>query len=451
MHNFIPLLNQISQTWFEIFFQNSVQLVIIFTLIYVLTTVFRKKSATFLYAIWLAFLLKAILIPGFQVSIFHTFKILKYPMINDNIYKLSVISTTPTESTFFSQISLNMVLFVIWVIGILTLLSAYIRNEKLFYTSLYKAEPLKIDGLIQDLQNKLNIKRHVNILTAPNVPAPFTKGLKNPIIYLPEDARTWNHNQLKHVISHELAHVKRKDIILITFQNIINTIYFFHPLVWIANHQINFQREKICDDIAISLLDEKPFIYGRTLMDNLESFLVRKKMPFIANGFFFSKKTIIKRFEYLFNQRKEIKMKLNALQKILVVILVMIVVVLSCNNESDDSLVKSEQQLSQETQAKFVPYDKPPEPIGGLAAIQKNIVYPREEKEAKHEGTVVIQAYIDENGKVTKAIVLRTSGLEALDKAGKDAILKTEFSPAKQKGKPVGVYISIPVIFKIKK
>jgi len=153
-------------------------------------------------------------------------------------------------------------------------------------------------------------------------------------------------------------------------------------------------------------------------------------------------------------------MKLSTLQKGLIAGLVLIVVILSCNNQSNDGPISSvEKSISETTtvemtadeKVKFVPYDVPPSPIGGFAAIQNNVIYPEADKEAGNEGTVVVQAFLDENGDVTEAVVLRTSGFEGLDEAGLEAIQKAKFTSAMQKEKPVGVYISIPVVFKLDK
>ncbi|MCK4716410.1 MAG: energy transducer TonB [Candidatus Marinimicrobia bacterium] len=98
---------------------------------------------------------------------------------------------------------------------------------------------------------------------------------------------------------------------------------------------------------------------------------------------------------------------------------------------------------------RFIPYDEAPEPIGGFAAIQRNVVYPEIAQEAGIEGTVVIQAFVNEFGKVTDCVVLKGVPNTGLDEAAIDAIKKTRFKPAKQRDRNVGVYISIPVIFKL--
>ncbi|MFQ6674854.1 MAG: energy transducer TonB [Fidelibacterota bacterium] len=105
---------------------------------------------------------------------------------------------------------------------------------------------------------------------------------------------------------------------------------------------------------------------------------------------------------------------------------------------------------SEGPRVKFIPYDEPPKPIGGYGAIQRNIVYPEIAQEAGIEGTVVIQAFVNKNGRVTDTLVLKGIPNTGLDEAAIEAIRKTRFHPAKQRDRAVGVWISIPVNFRLK-
>lgn len=105
---------------------------------------------------------------------------------------------------------------------------------------------------------------------------------------------------------------------------------------------------------------------------------------------------------------------------------------------------------SEGPRVRFIPYDDPPVPIGGYTAIQRNIIYPEIAQEAGIEGTVVIQAFVDKKGKVTDTVVLKGIPNTGLDEAAMTAIRKTRFKPAKQRDRAVGVWISIPVNFRLK-
>jgi protein TonB len=93
----------------------------------------------------------------------------------------------------------------------------------------------------------------------------------------------------------------------------------------------------------------------------------------------------------------------------------------------------------------FIPYDDPPVAMSPIRPL-----YPEIAQEAGIEGVVVVQAFIDEKGRVKETLILKGVPNTGLDEAAMEAIRKTRFRPAKQRERAVGVWISIPVNFKLK-
>jgi len=93
----------------------------------------------------------------------------------------------------------------------------------------------------------------------------------------------------------------------------------------------------------------------------------------------------------------------------------------------------------------FIPYDDPP-----VAMSPIRPTYPEIAQEAGIEGVVVVQAFIDEKGRVKETLILKGVPNTGLDEAAMEAIRKTRFRPAKQRERAVGVWISIPVNFRLK-
>ncbi|HEC31371.1 MAG TPA: energy transducer TonB [Deltaproteobacteria bacterium] len=105
---------------------------------------------------------------------------------------------------------------------------------------------------------------------------------------------------------------------------------------------------------------------------------------------------------------------------------------------------------SEEETPIFIPFDSPPEPIGGWEALTKNLIYPEIAKKAGVEGRVIIWAKIDEKGNVIKTKVMKSLGNVGCDDAAIAAIKKTKWKPAMQRDKPVTVWVAIPVEFRLK-
>lgn len=118
----------------------------------------------------------------------------------------------------------------------------------------------------------------------------------------------------------------------------------------------------------------------------------------------------------------------------------------------DYSLIEVEEQVVEEKKEEapqyFVAVEEMPEPIGGIAAIQSLIEYPEIAKRAGVEGKVYVLAFVDERGNVTSAKILKGIGA-GCDEAAIDAVRKTKFKPGKQRGTPVKVQVSIPIVFKL--
>lgn len=96
----------------------------------------------------------------------------------------------------------------------------------------------------------------------------------------------------------------------------------------------------------------------------------------------------------------------------------------------------------------FTPFTERPE-LQDKAAIAKALedYYPPLLKDAGIGGTTQVWLYIDDTGKVAKVQLNETSGHPALDQAALKVAKMMEFTPAKNKDKPVNVWVSIPIVF----
>ncbi len=93
--------------------------------------------------------------------------------------------------------------------------------------------------------------------------------------------------------------------------------------------------------------------------------------------------------------------------------------------------------------------DKMPEPVGGIEAILKRVVYPEDAKKNGIEGKVFLSTVIDESGNATDIKVIKGAG-NGLDEAAVNALKGVKFTPGEVDGKKVKVKIVLPVMFKLK-
>ncbi|MEE9162029.1 MAG: energy transducer TonB [Candidatus Neomarinimicrobiota bacterium] len=98
---------------------------------------------------------------------------------------------------------------------------------------------------------------------------------------------------------------------------------------------------------------------------------------------------------------------------------------------------------------RFIPYDEPPTPIGGYAAILSKLVYPEFARRAGIEGTVILRIFVSRKGFVEEIIVEKGLPDTGLDEAAIRAVKQVRFKPAKQRDRPLGVWLTIPIRFKL--
>ena len=117
------------------------------------------------------------------------------------------------------------------------------------------AEPIAGDLLntCLALQRRLGVSRAVRYVCSKVAESPVVFGSWRPVIVLPLSALAglspW---QVEAIIAHELAHIKRWDLLVNAFQIATETLLFYHPAVWWVNRVIRNEREHCCDDVAVA-------------------------------------------------------------------------------------------------------------------------------------------------------------------------------------------------------
>lgn len=97
---------------------------------------------------------------------------------------------------------------------------------------------------------------HVLVFTSDEIASPMVCGLLNPRIYLPTQMEFQNMTLLRHVLSHETMHIRRKDNWLKCMMVIVLCLNWFNPLVWIMAKCLASDLEAACDVAVLKQCDE---------------------------------------------------------------------------------------------------------------------------------------------------------------------------------------------------
>jgi hypothetical protein len=125
----------------------------------------------------------------------------------------------------------------------------------------------------------------VSLCTSDRVQVPAAIGLVDPVVVIP----TWmmdevSSDELKQILLHELAHLRRRDDWTNLAQQVVKALFFFHPAVWWIEKKISLEREMACDDAVIAET-ARPRAYAECLQRMAEKTLVRRTLALAQAAF----------------------------------------------------------------------------------------------------------------------------------------------------------------------
>jgi len=140
----------------------------------------------------------------------------------------------------------------LWFVGVLTGATRTLASIKRARGIVRRAAPVTDPVLLRltgDLSAQGGLDRTPPLLETSEIDVPATIGISRPVIMLPL-RRRWSSESrdARAVLTHEIAHVARRDCLTQMTTQIACALYWFNPLVWLAERRLRLEREQACDD-----------------------------------------------------------------------------------------------------------------------------------------------------------------------------------------------------------
>ncbi len=156
----------------------------------------------------------------------------------------------------------------LWGVGCAAALASLAIGGIRFARLVRAADPLcDPDRLRQAMAigRRLGIRGDVRLVLSPAVAAPMTGGLWKRAILLPGSAAAWSAERWRVVLTHELVHVRRRDVLRQFLARAVLALYWFHPLSWVAAWLASIASEEACDEEVLTL-GTRPSEYATHLL-----------------------------------------------------------------------------------------------------------------------------------------------------------------------------------------
>ena len=296
MSDATAVLNLVNDTVFVSLVNTTLQMTLIISIVALVIWMLRMKSATIRYSLWL-FVLFAIIvlpaltpfIPQMDFSRFHhqrgegeaptmrlgtgTGDAGELPEVSVSVPSASAAKAAVNREMDVSLINPVSVAYFIWCAGALFMscitISIYTGLRKLRLRS-HDVESQTALDMLSRLKDKLGVRGAVGLKASSEVYTPMSMGIFSPVIIVPNSVMDdSSYARLEMILTHELAHIRRRDYLVKLLQNILRAIFFFHPLLHLMNRNLAREREHICDDWVIDVTNLRSK-YAECLVSLLE-------------------------------------------------------------------------------------------------------------------------------------------------------------------------------------
>jgi beta-lactamase regulating signal transducer with metallopeptidase domain len=317
MNSFIESLNQwgnrFSDFAWPMFWQSSLLIVFLFAIEFLIR---RKIRASVRYALWLVVLVKLCLpptlaSPSSPVWWLHQTPPPAFPKLHYSVSydtrPMPDISLNPPPAYVPPKPAITAAAWVSLASGIVSAgLFAWLLVRWWQITrQVHRAKNSeRLTAILNKTRRLADIKSLVPVKVTWNSMSPAVCGLFRPVILIPQLlAEGFSDDQLRVVLLHEMVHLRRRDVWLNCLQALVQIVYWWHPLVWLANARIRRVREEAVDDAVMLALRDEGDSYAPTLLEVAKFALNRPFAGLGLVGILESRSALRQRIERLVNFR----------------------------------------------------------------------------------------------------------------------------------------------------
>lgn len=147
-------------------------------------------------------------------------------------------------------------LLVAWAAGALAVASAFRREQRRLTAAVAHAEQVtdaRVPSLVEEGCAALGLRQRVSVTGSPGSIVAVQGALRPTLLLSAGLVRRLSDEELRCLLLHELAHVRRRDTLFVHLQTLVCCLFWFHPLVWVLQRQWLQAREEACDDHVLAL------------------------------------------------------------------------------------------------------------------------------------------------------------------------------------------------------
>lgn len=154
---------------------------------------------------------------------------------------------------------------------------------------------------VRETADLIGLRRVPKVAVSSTIATPAVFGVFRPMLLMPTaNLDTLSRRDGRHILLHELAHIKRRDPLVHTVNLLLQIVYWFNPLLWLVRKQLQHLRELCCDATVAKVLKENTIAYRETLLETAKRLLAKPVEPGLGLlGLFENSHRIVTRLQWL--------------------------------------------------------------------------------------------------------------------------------------------------------
>ena len=232
--------------------------------VWLLLQLFPKRDSRTNFAVWFSTLLATALLPLLSFYL-----------------ESRAVAPGGSRAVFTVSTSVAWYVFIVWAVIALAGLARVVLATFQLRRLRSHAEPVEMESLPADMRSLIEDAqkaRPVLVLVSDRLEVPTAIGFHNPAVILPAwMVESTPAEELKYILLHELAHLRRRDDWTNLAQKILKALLFFLPSVWWIERRLSLDREMACDD-AVLVHSGTPVGYAECLAHVAERSFLRKQI-----------------------------------------------------------------------------------------------------------------------------------------------------------------------------
>jgi TonB family protein len=293
------------------------------------------------------------------------------------------------------------------------------------------------------MRSRARVHREISgVRTSADLRAPATVF---STVIVPDTFGAWTAEQQRAALAHEQTHVANHDFYVQQLAQLHRNLFWLNPFAWWLVRRIAILNEHISDDAALRTMSRRSsyaeFLLGFATCASHDEHSVAMARP----------TTLIGRIERILDEDGDVSVpnrgrRVAALAGVLSLVAIASGVSTSVANETlqtpKKSLPKTSPEILEAGNGVILPRSNPDRPLS-------QPVYPPPSRRLLESGTVVLHLHVLPNGRVSDAVVMKSSGFLELDNAARYESFRWQLDPGTVNGTPTPMWGKFAVTFKL--